>query len=225
MKEPIEESELCFEDLMPHEKSPLFMWKHPRTGDHMFTTSALRHMIFYENMTTDEIVEKYHLDKHWLLDRIRLFNVLEGQAYVSRGVYEEFRKDLRGYVEVYYPERATSKKSKYVMVHRLRAEEMLGRELEKGEAVHHIDLDKENNTYDNLYVTKTPHIHIKIHQQLVSILGPLIRADLITFDKNTETYSISAKLADFAQDTRIDALLKACHETKQEVPPAYAETL
>ena len=49
-------------------------------------------------------------------------------------------------------------------MHRVVAEEKIGRKLEKGEIVHHIDGDKWNNHPDNLEVmTQSEHARIHSH--------------------------------------------------------------
>ena len=47
--------------------------------------------------------------------------------------------------------------------HRIVAERMLGRELKKGEVVHHIDGNKRNNSPDNLMVFNSQGEHAKWH--------------------------------------------------------------
>lgn len=47
--------------------------------------------------------------------------------------------------------------------HRIVAEEKLGRELRKGEVVHHIDENKRNNSPDNLMVLSSQAEHFRIH--------------------------------------------------------------
>ena len=54
-------------------------------------------------------------------------------------------------------------KDGYVYVHRLKAEEKLGRKLKHGECVHHIDGDKLNNDIDNLMIFKTTADHTAFH--------------------------------------------------------------
>ena len=48
-------------------------------------------------------------------------------------------------------------------VHRMVAEEMLGRPLKPGEVVHHIDGDKYNNSSDNLMVFPSQSAHAEYH--------------------------------------------------------------
>ena len=51
-------------------------------------------------------------------------------------------------------------------MHRVVAEQMLGRPLQKGEVVHHIDGDKWNNSPKNLQVmTQSEHIKLHLHME------------------------------------------------------------
>lgn len=49
--------------------------------------------------------------------------------------------------------------------HRVVAEQMLGRPLQKGEVVHHIDGNKRNNDPSNLMVFKSQAEHVKYHTE------------------------------------------------------------
>ena len=48
-------------------------------------------------------------------------------------------------------------------IHRVIAEQMLGRKLKKGEIVHHIDGNKMNNDSKNLMVLKSQAEHARLH--------------------------------------------------------------
>ena len=50
--------------------------------------------------------------------------------------------------------------------HRIVAEEMLGRKLQKGEVIHHIDGNKRNNRPENLMIFESLSEHSKYHMQL-----------------------------------------------------------
>ncbi len=50
-------------------------------------------------------------------------------------------------------------------IHRIVAEEKIGRKLKKGEVVHHIDGNKQNNTPDNLMVFSSQAEHARWHKE------------------------------------------------------------
>lgn len=65
--------------------------------------------------------------------------------------------------------------------HRVIAEQTLGRKLEKGELIHHINMDKLDNRPANLYVYKSMGEHTKGHFSLNSSIKQLIETGLIKF--------------------------------------------
>lgn len=67
------------------------------------------------------------------------------------------------YYTTYLPNHHRSWKDGRVYTHILVAEQKLGRELKDGEVVHHIDLDKHNNTPDNLMVFASENDHKAYH--------------------------------------------------------------
>lgn len=78
-----------------------------------------------------------------------------------------------GYVLVNMPEHSraydvngrNNESDHYVKEHILVAEEILDRPLREGEVTHHLDLNKTNNSPDNLLVLSGP-MHIKLHNWL-----------------------------------------------------------
>jgi len=55
---------------------------------------------------------------------------------------------------------------KWVQEHHLAVEEQIGRMLEKGEVVHHLDFCKENNSINNLMLFKSQKEHASFHNKL-----------------------------------------------------------
>ena len=72
------------------------------------------------------------------------------------------RKKKDGYIEIYNPNHPNANTRGIVYEHQLVAEKKLGRFLNKGEVVHHIDFNKSNNRADNLIVL-TSSEHTKLH--------------------------------------------------------------
>ena len=75
-----------------------------------------------------------------------------------------------------------SKWESYRKEHFVVAEEMLGRPLECGEVVHHIDGDKLNNNSNNIQVLESESAHGAIHAQLDSLTYEIVKSGLIIFD-------------------------------------------
>ena len=71
-----------------------------------------------------------------------------------------------GYQDVYYPEHPNARGNGSVMVQVLVAEKILGRYLQKGEVVHHIDGNRMNNSMENLMVFATHGDHVRYHKML-----------------------------------------------------------
>lgn len=70
-----------------------------------------------------------------------------------------------GYIEVYDPNHPSARSRKYVYEHILVMEEHLGRYLEKGEVVHHINGNKQDNRLSNLQLMTITE-HVKLHSEL-----------------------------------------------------------
>lgn len=77
-----------------------------------------------------------------------------------------------GYIEIVCPSHPKKNKRKCVYEHQLVAERMLGRYLNEDEVVHHIDLNKTNNSPDNLVVL-TNSDHVSVHGRIRGGMDPL----------------------------------------------------
>ena len=84
-----------------------------------------------------------------------------------------------GYRLIYSPER--TKAHPYTYEHVLVAEKMIGRRLQKGEHVHHINGDKLDNRPENLFVG-TASQHRLLHRGLEVLAMQLVRSGQIIFD-------------------------------------------
>lgn len=71
-----------------------------------------------------------------------------------------------GYIYIYSPDHPRATKHGYIFEHILVAEQKIGRFLEKGEIVHHINGDRTDNSPDNLLVC-TRKEHVQIHMDAV----------------------------------------------------------
>ena len=76
--------------------------------------------------------------------------------------HKKLRKD--GYIAIYYPDHPDANKDGYVMEHRLVMERFLGRRLENGEVVHHINKNRADNRIENLMLMKFSE-HMSLHMR------------------------------------------------------------
>ena len=106
---------------------------------------------------------------------------------VQKGaIYENFS----GYLEIYLGRNHgyCNRKDKYVLLHRLIAELILNRPLERNELVHHIDGDKQNNNPNNLVICKNTQEHRRVHDDLEKLAMILVANGVIQFDRKTNRY-------------------------------------
>ena len=88
----------------------------------------------------------------WVL-RHNIDNNNEYQDFVFTGKYLAIQK----------PSHPKARIDGYVYIHQLQAEKKLGRQLNEGECVHHIDENKYNNDIDNIMIFKTKSDHTAFH--------------------------------------------------------------
>lgn len=76
-------------------------------------------------------------------------------------------------------------------LHRVIMEDKIGRKLEDGEIVHHINGDHHDNDENNLYLYKNHSEHGKGHASLENTLMNLVKKGFIKFDKTIKKYYIA----------------------------------
>lgn len=89
-------------------------------------------------------------------------------------------------------------------------ESAVGRKLTTKEVVHHVDLDKEHNLLDNLWLTNQPG-HRQAHVSLQDLAGQMVRQGLLGFDKELGIY--------FVADLKLRELLEQPGEANQQPSP------
>ncbi len=95
---------------------------------------------------------------------------LNGRKYCSelcKKTKPKKDKVRKGYVSVYRPQHPRATTTGYVLEHVLVAETTLGRHLEPGEVVHHVNEVKSDNRAENLIVFPDQSSHSKYHAALV----------------------------------------------------------
>lgn len=86
-----------------------------------------------------------------------------------------------GYYGVWNPEHERADNQGYVYEHTLVYEENTGELPQKGEVLHHIDLDKLNNDFTNLFLCGHKE-HLVCHRSIEKLIKPLLELGIIYFD-------------------------------------------
>lgn len=103
----------------------------------------------------------------WNSKRVSEYNKNENKMNTSKGWTKEMRLQKREIaLKACKNEDKTYKKYLGRHMHRVVAEQMLGRKLKKSEVVHHIDGNKTNNDPSNLMVFLSQKEHARYHMQL-----------------------------------------------------------
>lgn len=97
------------------------------------------------------------------------------------------RKELDGHILIKQINHPAAKKG-WIPEHRYVVEKNIGRYLENHEIVHHINMDKTDNCFENLHVFKNNTEHFLSHGSLNKCVKSLIEIGVIFFDKNQGIY-------------------------------------
>lgn len=128
------------------------LYRYPcQLGKHAFCSSSCRSKFLSKKTNPTGYIRHKHLEE---------YNKLHNKERMTIEVREKLRwKRFGKGANKSYP------KLYGRHVHRMLAERMLGRKLEPGEVVHHIDGDRTNYSFENLYVCRNQQEHIEIHRK------------------------------------------------------------
>ena len=85
-----------------------------------------------------------------------------------------------GYLGIWSPLHERADGGGYVYAHTLEYEKHTGKLPQKNEVLHHIDLDKRNNDYSNLFLCGHRK-HLEIHRKIEKLIRPLMEKGFIKF--------------------------------------------
>lgn len=94
-----------------------------------------------------------------------------------------------GYINILVDDRHRSVTGwrRYKKEHVLVMENHLNRKLKKGESIHHIDVDKQNNNINNLCIYTNEQDHKNMHKSLEKIGVDLLKLGLVKFENGKYT--------------------------------------
>ena len=138
-----------------------------------------------EKKTCKEICREYGLSSN---SSTNLARMLKKEGIKIRKDSGEFHHNWKGgkiekgcgYVGIWMPNHERADNQGYVYEHTLVYEKNTGHLPQKGEVIHHIDLDKHNNSFDNLYLCNYVE-HTKLHRSVDKLVKTLLERGIIKF--------------------------------------------
>jgi len=115
------------------------------------------------------------------------------EDYKRKHYYSKYagkKRIINGYVYIKDYSHPNRNSHNLVPEHVLVMTQHLGRPLENGEVIHHIDGDKTNNDISNLYLCKDKSEHRKIHASFDELLKPLLDLGIVYFDRSEGRYKL-----------------------------------
>ena len=178
-----------------------YTYKLPFTEEQIFSDYIL------SEMSQDEIALKYQTSQHVIWRALKRMGI-QSRVATKRNQFRENNtswkggrvlvakaKRIRGeraafgngYFYILDPLHPNANKSGYVAEHILVATKRAGRPLEKGEMVHHANLNKHDNSVENLSIVSAKK-HSEFHNQLEEIAIEFMKEGFIIFN-NIHGYS------------------------------------
>ena len=165
----------------------------------------------------EKVYDLYVNDRKSLADICRMYGLSESsKSNISRKLKEmgvEIRQDKGenhhawkggriikgdGYFGIWKPEHERADNQGYVYEHTLIVEEKLGRLPRKDEVVHHINLDKLDNSPSNLWLCVNRE-HLICHRSIEKLIKPLLECGIIEF-KEGQYQMIPGKCTCYLRD-------------------------
>ncbi len=155
------------------------------------TREFLINLYINEGKTQKEISKILGCHQYTIHSYLEEFGLLTKENKVKIKQKTRLRID-KGYRMVYrpnHPRARSGKREGCVFEYILIAEKKIGRSINRNEAVHHIDFDKENSSPNNLFVC-SPSKHSKAHASIETACTKLIKLGIIKFNEEKGEYYV-----------------------------------
>jgi len=132
-----------------------------------------------------DIANKYKMSKVCVCRHLKRLGISSKSPIGLKGKEHSQWKGGRGlksgYWTIYNPEHPRALNNGRVWEHIVLLEKALNREIKKGEPIHHINLDRQDNKLSNLYLCSNHKIHQGVHNSLDEVVSILIKNKVIGF--------------------------------------------
>jgi len=115
-----------------------------------------------------------------------ILSTSEGIVFRKRKKMGLIKKTREPFMQSGYWQRYEN--GKRIWIHRENAEKKTGRKIKLSEPVHHVNGEKLDNSFENLYVCKDRKEHGDVHDSLEKVAFDLYKRGLIKFDHTTGKY-------------------------------------
>lgn len=145
----------------------------------------LKRLYLDEKMTCKDICRKYGLSPNSSGNIGQKLKSMGVKIRRDAGEYHHAWKGGRimkgdGYVGIWMPNHERADNQGYVYEHTLVAAKKYGRLPQAGEVVHHINLDKLDNSENNLWLCNNRE-HLVCHRSIEKLIKPLLEKGIISF--------------------------------------------
>lgn len=149
----------------------------------------------------EKLIFLYNQEKKSMKEICRLYNLSPNSSGNIKKILKKYNIEIRkdagenhhnwkggriikgdGYYGIWNPKHCRADNQGYVFEHTLVYEKNTGYLPKKGEVIHHIDIDKFNNEFSNLYLCNHKE-HLEIHRSIEKLIKPLLKKKIIGFKK------------------------------------------
>lgn len=107
------------------------------------------------------------------------------------------KNDKGGYVLLFRPEHPNARQCPpnygYVFEHVYNLSNHIGRMIERGEVIHHLDGDKRNNDVSNLVLCENHSEHTKIHHSMNNLVYEMIKSGEVEYARETKSFRFTKR--------------------------------
>ena len=146
------------------------------------TDGKIRDLYVNKKLSSGEIAEMFGMARGSVCKHLRRIGITRPESGEESRNRNYNKKQFRsGYPVTFKPTHPRRNNLGYVFDHILEWERKTGYAPKKGEPIHHIDLDRKNCEFKNLYLCKDPQQHQVAHNSLDDVVSELIKKGVIEF--------------------------------------------